>query len=330
MLELAARVVPGVALEPMLEALRGERRAVTLRLGGEERWIDAGDAGMYRDALGAVPPGGLPDAFLADVPDALTRVVARYAMTHGPFGSGELRERYGVDCGAVLSTLEREGDLVQGDIRPGGSSREWCHREVLRRLRRASLAALRKEVEPVEASALARFLPSWQGVDRHPPAGAGIDRLRDVLVPLQGLALPVEIWEREVLPRRTGAYSPAWIDQLCASGELVWLGAGALGRSGRVALYFREEVPLLGAPPAGEPPAGELHEALRERLTRGAAFFTDLLIGAGRRDLADRAAGGAVGPGLGRRGHQRRLCAAAGPAADGGRESGSGQRATQP
>ncbi len=279
--ELAARIIPGVALEPMIEALRGERRAVKLRLGGEERWIDAADAGMYRDALGAVPPGGLPEAFLADVPDALTRVVARYAMTHGPFVSSELRERYGVDCGAVLSGLEREGDLVQGDIRPGGSSREWCHREVLRRLRRASLAALRKEVEPVEASALARFLPSWQGVDRHPPAGAGIDRLRDVLVPLQGLALPVEIWEREVLPRRTGAYSPAWMDQLCASGELVWLGAGALGRSGRVALYFREEVPLLGAPPAGEPPAGELHEALRERLTSGAAFFTDLLIDAG-------------------------------------------------
>ena len=104
----------------------------------------------------------------------------------------------------MLTALERDGDLVQGELRPGGSGREWCHREVLRRLRRASLAALRKEVEPVEASALARFLPSWQGVDSHPPRGAGVDRLRDVLVPLQGLALPVEVWEREVLPRRTG------------------------------------------------------------------------------------------------------------------------------
>jgi ATP-dependent Lhr-like helicase len=279
--ELTARTVPGVALEPMLEALRGERRAVKLRLGGEQRWIDAGDAGLYRDALGAVPPGGLPDAFLEDVPDALTRVVARFAMTHGPFVSVELRERYGVDCSAVLSALERQGELVQGELRPGGSGREWCHREVLRRLRRASLAALRKEVEPVEASALARFMPSWQGVDRHPPAGAGIDRLRDVLVPLQGLALPVELWEREVLPRRVGAYSPSWMDQLCASGEVVWLGAGALGRSGRVALYFRDDVALLGAPAASEPPAEPLHETLRERLGRGAAFFTDLLVDVG-------------------------------------------------
>jgi ATP-dependent helicase Lhr and Lhr-like helicase len=283
--ELLARVLAGVELVPMLEALRGERRAIKLRLGGEERWADAGDAGLYRDALGTVPPGGLPDAFLADVPDALTRVVRRYAATHGPFTASELRERYGVDCGAVLTALERNGDLVQGELRPGGSGREWCHREVLRRLRRASLAALRKEVEPVEASALARFLPSWQGVDRHAPSGAGVDRLRDVLVPLQGLALPVEVWEREVLPRRTGAYSPAWMDQLCAAGEVVWIGAGALGRSGRVALYFRDDVALLGAASARgdgvEAPDAPLHVALRERLARGAAFWSDLLVDVG-------------------------------------------------
>ncbi|WP_448162160.1 Lhr family ATP-dependent helicase, partial [Bacillus cereus] len=85
----------------------------------------------------------------------------------------------------------------------------------------------------------ARFQANWQGVDRHPPAGAGVDRLREILVPLQGLALPLEVWERDVIPRRTGAYSPSWLDQLCASGEVVWVGAGALGRrSGRVALYF--------------------------------------------------------------------------------------------
>ena len=114
---------------------------------------------------------------------------------------------------------------------------------MLRRLRRASLAVLRKEIEPAEQRALARFLPAWQGVDRHPASGAGIDRLREALVPLQGLALPAEVWERDVLPRRLGAYSPAWLDQLCASGEVAWIGAGALGRSsGRVALYFRDEV----------------------------------------------------------------------------------------
>ena len=280
--ELTARLVERVELRPMLDTLAGERRAIRVRLAGEERWICADDAGLYRDALGAVPPGGLPDAFLRDVPDALMEVVRRYAATHGPFTGAELRERYAVDCGAVLIALERNGEVVQGELRPGGSGREWCHREVLRRLRRASLAALRREVEPVEATALARFLPSWQGIDRHPSAGAGIDRLRDVLVPLQGLALPAEVWEREVLPRRTGAYSPAWLDQLCAAGEVVWLGAGALGRSGRVALYFREEVSMLGAPlPTAESPGGPVHVALRERLARGAAFWSEVLIDVG-------------------------------------------------
>ncbi len=279
--EIAARTVAGVALAPMLAALRGERRAVSVRLGGEERWIAAADAGLYRDALGAVPPGGLPEAFLRPVPDALVAVVERYALTHGPFLAAEVRVRYGVDCGAALALLERSGELVQGELRPGGSTREWCHREVLRRLRRASLAALRREVEPAEQTALARFAPSWQGVDRFGPAGAGIDRLRDVLVALQGLALPVELWESEVLPRRVGAYSPVWMDQLCASGELVWLGAGALGRSGRVALYFRDEAAQLATACAGGPPAGEAHQVLRELLSRGAAFWGDLLAAAG-------------------------------------------------
>jgi ATP-dependent Lhr-like helicase len=275
------RVVDGLDASTMLEELRRERRAVVVRLTGEERWIDAADAGLYRDALGAAAPGGLPAAFLEDVPDALTRLVRRYAATHGPFTTDNLRARYGVDCSAVLGGLERSGELVRGELRPGGADREWCDPEVLRRLRRASLAVLRKEVEPVDARSLARFLPTWQGVDRHPPTGAGVDRLREVLVPLQGLAVPAELWERDVMPRRAGAYSPAWIDQLCASGELVWIGAGALGRSsGRVALYFREDLPVLG-PPAqkGAVPADSpAHDAVRARLAAGACFFTDLLV----------------------------------------------------
>ncbi len=278
--EARLRVVDGLDADAMLEELRRERRAVVVRLAGEERWIDAADAGLYRDALGAAPPGGLPAAFLEDVPDALSRLVRRYAATHGPFTVDDLRARYGVDCAAALGAFERSGELIRGELRPGGSEREWCDPEVLRRLRRASLAVLRKEVEPVDPRALARFLPAWQGVDRHPPTGAGVDRLREVLVPLQGLAVPAEVWERDVLPRRAGAYSPSWIDQLCASGELVWIGAGALGRSsGRVALYFREDLQVLGPPAArGSMPDSPAHEAVRERLRAGACFFTDLLV----------------------------------------------------
>jgi len=287
--EVAQRVFDGIDADSLLAELERERRAVRLRLGGQERFIAADEAGLYRDALGAMPPGGLPDAFLVDVPDALSELVVRYARTHGPFTTDELHARYRLDAGAVLRELERAGELVRGELRPGGSEREWCDVEVLRRLRRASLAALRKEIEPADQRRLAAFLPSWQGVDRHGAGGmsgsnAGIDRLREVLVPLQGLALPAEIWERDVLPRRVGAYSQSWMDSLCASGELVWVGAGPLGRSGRVALYFREDAPTIGPPAGGastrasaQPPSSPEHELLRAHLAAGPSFFTDLL-----------------------------------------------------
>jgi ATP-dependent Lhr-like helicase len=319
--EIAERVFAGVDADGLLDALERERRAVRLRVGGEQRFIAADEAGLYRDALGAVPPAGLPDAFLVDVPDALRELVARYARTHGPFTTEELLARYagalaragaaaesgsesqaagglthdalyvrhGIGMSEVLLELERSGELVRGELRPGGTEREWCDVEVLRRLRRASLAALRKEIEPADQRRLAAFLPSWQGVDRHGAGGmsgsnAGVERLREVLVPLQGLALPVETWERDVLPRRTGAYSQTWLDSLCASGELVWVGAGPVGRSGRVALYFREDAPAIGPPSslaaaraAAEPPSGREHVLLRARLAAGPCFFTDLL-----------------------------------------------------
>jgi len=285
--EVALRIAPAVAEgghghEAMLETLAGERRAIRLRVGGEARWAAAEDAGLYRDALGVVPPSGLPEAFTVDVPDALERLARRYARIHGPFTSEELRRRFGIDLTPVLAGLERAGELMRGELRPGGTEREWCDPEVLRRLRRASLASLRKEIEPADQRALARFAPSWQGVDRHPSTGAGIERLREVLIPLQGLPLPVDVWERDVLPRRIGAYSPSWMDQLCAGGEVVWVGAGALGRrSGRVALYFREDAALLGPPPNRNPailPEDGTHAAIRERLRAGACFFTDLLV----------------------------------------------------
>jgi ATP-dependent helicase Lhr and Lhr-like helicase len=287
--EVAERVFAGVDADGLLDALERERRAVRLRVAGEQRFIAADEAGLYRDALGAVPPGGLPGAFLADVPDALRELVARYARTRGPFTTEELHARYRVDPGSVLRELERSGELVRGELRPGGTEREWCDVEVLRRLRRASLAALRKEIEPADQRRLAAFLPSWQGIDRHGAGGmsasnAGVERLREVLVPLQGLALPVETWERDVLPRRTGAYSQTWLDSLCASGELVWVGAGPVGRSGRIALYFREDAPAIGPPSglataraAAEPPSAREHELLRARLADGPCFFTDLL-----------------------------------------------------
>jgi ATP-dependent Lhr-like helicase len=279
--ECEQRVAEGYSASSMLDKLEGERRAARIRVAGEERWITAEDAGLYRDALGVPPPPGLPDSFIEPVADAMLVLSRRFARTHGPFPTARLGARYGVDPGPALRELERAGDLIRGELLPGGTEREWCDPEVLRRVRRASLAHLRKEVEAADQRELARFLPSWQNVDAHRPGGAGPDRLREALVPLQGVALTPEVWERDVLPRRLGAYSAAWLDELCTGGEVVWIGAGALGRSGgRVALYFREDVRLAGPPPANaklDAPQGEAQDAIRELLARRPCFWVDLV-----------------------------------------------------
>jgi ATP-dependent Lhr-like helicase len=279
--ECDERVEAGYSAASMLEKLVAERRVALVRIAGRERYIAAEDAGLYRDALGVPPPGGLPETFLEDHPDAMRTLVRRFGRTHGPFPTARLAERYGVDPSPALRELESEGAMVRGELLPGGTEREWCDSEVLRRVRRASLARLRKEVEAADTTQLARFLPSWQNVDAFRPAGAGPDRLREALVPLQGVALTPKVWEQDVLPRRLGTYSQSWLDELCTSGELVWVGAGALGRSdGRVALYFREDVRLAGPPPANaklDAATGEVHEAIRERLAAGPSFWLDLL-----------------------------------------------------
>jgi ATP-dependent Lhr-like helicase len=266
LLRLRGDLRPGEFDEAQAAVLEAERRAVRVRIAGEERLIAAEDAGRYRDGLGAMPPSGLPDVYLDGGEQPLRGLVLRYGKGRGPFTTAQANERFGVDVESVLAELEREELLVRGELRPGGSEREWCDPDVLRRLRRASLAALRKEVEPTEQAALGRFLPSWHGIDRRAT-------LREALVPLQGLALPVSLWEAEVLPRRVPGYAPAQLDQLCASGEVVWVGAGL----DRVAVYFRDDAPVLGQVPAADRPEGAIHDRLREVLGTSALFWFDLV-----------------------------------------------------
>ena len=260
-------VDPGFA-----ETLVRERRAFRARVGAVAVLVAAEDAGLYRDAFGVMPPGGLPEAFLEPVDDALERIVLRFARSRGPFTTGELARRYALEpdaAEATLAALEARDLLVRGELRPGGVEREWCDPDVLRRIRRATLATLRREIEPAEQAALGRFLPGWHGIDRRAS-------LREALVPLQGVALPVPLWESEVLPRRVPGYQPAALDQICASGEVVWVGAGL----DRVALYFREDAPLLGPPAVSEPLAGPVHDAVRRALASSAEFWADLVVAA--------------------------------------------------
>ena len=269
LLRRAGPLVEGEYDRGFAETLLRERRAIRFRLDDVEPLAAVEDAGLVRDAFGAVPPGGVPNVFLEPVSDALAGLLRRYARTHGPFTTGEVADRFGLESAVVeteLEGLERDEKLVRGELRPGGSEREWCDPDVLRRIRRATLAVLRREVEPADQAALGRFLPAWHGIGRR-------QTLREALVPLQGLALPVSLWESDVLPRRVPAYRPADLDALCASGDLVWIGAGL----DRVAVYFRDDAGLLGRPAAEAPPEGVAHVAVRTALGQGALFWADLL-----------------------------------------------------
>ena len=256
--------------EGFAQTLLRERRALLVRFAGEQRLIAAEDVGRYRDAVGVMPPGGLPEVFLEGGPESLEQLVSRFARGRGPFTTAQANERFGRDVEPLLQQLERQEKLLRGELRPGGTEREWCDPEVLRRLRRASLAALRKEVEPAEQAAFGRFLPHWHGIDRRAT-------LREALVPLQGLSLPVSLWESQVLPRRVPGFNPGHLDQLCASGEVVWVGAGL----DRVAVFFREDAPTLGRPAAAPRPEDEAHDRIREALGRSAEFWYDLVAATG-------------------------------------------------
>ena len=264
---------------PWLAALLDERRAILIGIGDEQRYIAAEDAARYRDALGCSLPMGLPMAFTDPVARPLEELLGRYARTHGPFTSADPARRLVLPLERVvgaMAALESEERVVLGEFRPDGVAREWCDVEVLRQLRRRSLASLRREVEPVEPEALARFLTLWHGI---PGERRGVDALVETLGVLQGAALVASALESEILPARVRGYRPTDLDELCTSGEVVWIGAGPIGSGdGRIRLYFVDQLGSLAAAlETVEAPSGELHQAIRTLLSeRGASFWNQI------------------------------------------------------
>lgn len=268
--ELAERgAEPGWA-----EELAGARRAIRVRIAGEDRWAAVEDAGRLRDALGTALPVGVPEAFTEPVKDPLGDLLARHARTHGPFTSSQAAARFGLGTAVTEGALHRlaaSGRVVQGEFHPSGVGQEWCDAAVLRRLRRRSLAALRHELEPVPPSALAAFLPQWQHLGTH--SLRGIDGLVRAIEQLQGAPVPASALEKLVLPSRVSDYTPTMLDELTASGEVVWAGAGALpGKDGWVTLHLADTAPLLLHIPHPLE-AGPLHQAVLDALAGGYGLF---------------------------------------------------------
>ncbi|MEV4973122.1 ATP-dependent helicase [Streptomyces scopuliridis] len=262
------------ARESWAEDLAAARRAIRVRIGGADHWAAIEDAGRLRDALGTALPVGVPEAFTEPVKDPLGDLLARYARTHGPFTSNAAAERFGLGPAVTEGALQRlaaNSRVVQGEFHPSGIGQEWCDATVLRRLRRRSLAALRQELEPVAPAALAAFLPQWQHLNGN--SLRGIDGLARAVEQLQGAPVPASALEKLILPSRVSGYTPALLDELTTTGEVLWAGAGALpGKDGWVSLYLADAAPLL-LPPPHPLELTALHESVLATLSGGYGLF---------------------------------------------------------
>ncbi|WP_246573680.1 Lhr family helicase [Kineosporia corallincola] len=281
--QVAGQVAAAPTAEPAevarwLSELEGARRLIRVRVSGEERWAAVEDAGRLRDALGTALPVGVAEVFTEPVPDPLGDLLSRYARSHGPFTAQDLATRLGLGAVVVVDGLRRLADggrLVQGELRPlecgGGKGTDYCDAEVLRTLRRRSLAALRAEVEPVPALDLARFLPGWQGVGGRT---RGVDGVLRAVEQLAGAWVPASALETLVIPGRVPGYTPAMLDELTSAGEVVWAGHGSLpGDDGWVSLHPADLAPLTLPPEDAEFEPEEVHLAVLDALAGGGAYF---------------------------------------------------------
>ncbi|MEI2779375.1 MAG: DEAD/DEAH box helicase [Tetrasphaera sp.] len=277
--QVRERVVPEIAdqLETLIALLAADRRVILVRIGGIEHAALAEDAARLRDALGVALPLGLPAVFLEPVADPLADLLARFARTRGPFVVADAARHFGIGPAVAADGLRRlvaVGRIVEGEFLPAGAAREFCDAEVLRLLRRRSLAALRAEVDPVATADYARFLPGWQGVGGRQRGPEGVLR---VVEQLSGLLLPASAVESLVLPTRVINYAPAMLDEVAAAGDVVWQGHGGLpGGDGWVSVHLRESASLT-LHPAGALPEGEVAQAIVTILDQGGAYFAQAL-----------------------------------------------------
>lgn len=295
--ELHQRTEHPDRVEAWLADLRRARRIVPVRLAGQDQWAVTEDAGRLRDGLGVALPPGLPQEFTEPVPEALTDLVRRHARTHGPFRAGQVARRFGLGIGAltpVLTALVQRGVLASGALRPASAHDEasaaltgpdFCDADVLRRIRRRSLAALRAEVEPVPPAALGLFAPRWHQIGRL----RGTEGVLSVVEQLAGTPIAASAWEALVLPARVHNYSPEMLDELTASGEVVWVGAGAgPGSDGLLTLLPAEAVADLAPDARDDIVTTEVHQAVVATLAGGGGvFFRDLLAAVRAREDGD-------------------------------------------
>ena len=294
-LEQAAR--RGVPAQ-WLEDLERQRRVFRTRLVGTQVWTVVEDAPRLRDGLGLPLPPGLAEAHLRPVDDPVGDVLARFARTHGPFTTGEAAAALGLPDSVVshrLADARSAGRLVEGRFLAEAAGTQWCHPDVLRLVKRRSVALLRHQIEPVSQRALAAFLPRWHRIGATEGARLrGAEGVLEAVRMLAGVPLPVSALEASLLPLRVADYSPDMLDELTSAGEVLWTGTAQLpGGDGWVCMVPADSPDLLAAP--GEPPDSAHARAVLAVLAPGGGWFLADVV---RRLAADGITAGEVAEAL--------------------------------
>ncbi len=260
-----------------LDGLQAAKRALRVSFADQTWWAAVEDIGLLRDGVGVAVPVGVPTAFTESVADPLGELLGRYARTHGPFTTHDAAARFGLGLRVsadVLGRMAIDGRLIRGEFTDSADGEQWCDADVLKILRRRSLAALRAQVEPVSTAAYGRFLPSWQQVGSH---NSGIDGLAAVIDQLAGVPIPASAVESLVFGQRVRDYQPAMLDELLAAGEVTWSGVGQIGggpsgSDGWIAFHPAESAPMTLAAPT-EIEFTDIHRAIMATLGGGGAYF---------------------------------------------------------
>ena len=215
------------AVRSAVDELADAGRSLRVTIGGREHWARIEDAGGLHLALGtAIPESAAEQTALDGVNGAAARIsaarsplndlVLRHARVHTLITPGQVTEAFGIGASAAedaLRELAGDGSLVS--LGEAG----WMESSVFTRVRNRSLARARAAVAPVAPEVLQRLVLERAGLDE---AGSGVDALAEALAALEGVWLPADLWESVVLPARVADYRPAMLDELIASGDVVW------------------------------------------------------------------------------------------------------------
>ncbi len=222
----ARREPPGDSGRSFNDANAGETPALPV----QKLWVAAERLpqleAMYPSAA-LQPPIVAPETS-AQVPwvfeDALVEVLRGRLEGLGPVTVEALVNSFGLSKNAIesgLLKLEAEGFVIRGQFTPGLTETEWSARRLLARIHSYTLNRLRQEIEPASTADFMSYLLAWQKVaPDHQMEGS--ESVRAIIEQLEGFEAPAASWEGELLPSRLAEYDPAWLDDLCLSGEVVW------------------------------------------------------------------------------------------------------------